>query len=554
MECKKCGQPLEEGQTLCPSCGEDNQAEKPKKKLSKKALIAIIAVSLAVAILLSVVGVGLYLINPWQKEVGERAVYVTSDYWSNAARDTVVATMGDYELTNSRLQVFYWIQIVNQVNYYIEQYGSYAAYYIPFDWEKSLSEQVYNEKTGMTWEQYFLEAAINAWHSYQSLADAAQKAGFQLSAEDKKYLAGLEEAVEKAAKEEKFDSADAMLRANLGTSVTFEDYYYYEELYCIGESYYNKLVSELAFTDGEMEEYFKEHEEELKIYGVTKDSGILADFRNILVKPVATQDDEGTTVITDEAWEDCKITAQNILDTWMRSGKTEDVFASIASVRSQDKNSAANGGLYQYIAKNDMATVDVRHILIMPKGGTKDENGDITYSDAEWEACRIAAQVLLDEYLAGEKTEKAFGELANKHSEDKGGKVTDGGLYANVAVGDMVKPFEDWIFDSARTPGQTGLVKSDFGYHVMYFVKRTGPIDEWLFADGRKAGDTTILKTDVGYQILFYVGDDVEWEVWCENGLRTLESEKLLKSLLDQWPIEVSYWKIALSDRATTKS
>ena len=36
MECKKCGQLLEEGQTLCPSCGEDNEIKKPKKKMQKK--------------------------------------------------------------------------------------------------------------------------------------------------------------------------------------------------------------------------------------------------------------------------------------------------------------------------------------------------------------------------------------------------------------------------------------------------------------------------------------------------------------------------------------
>ena len=553
MECNKCGQPLEEGQTVCPSCGEDNQVKKPKKKMQKKTLIAIIAVSVVLAILLSLVGVGLYLINPWQKEVEERAVYVTSEYWSNTARDVVVATVGDFELTNSQLQVFYWMQIIDQVNQYIEQYGSYAEYYIPFDWESPLSEQMYSEEMGMTWEQFFLEAALYSWRSYRALTDAAQKNGYQVPAENKEYLAGLEDAVKKEAEEEGYASADALIQANLGTNVTFEDYYYYEELYCIGYGYYNELVSKLAFTDAEMEEYFQKNEETLKHYGVTKDSGNLVDFRNILIKPLASQDDEGNTVYTEESWDECMYTAESILKSLQSMNLTEDIFAGVAKIQSSDSYSASNGGLYQYIARNDMATVDVRHILIMPKGGTKDENGDITYSDAEWEACRVAAQSLLDQYLAGDKTEEAFGELANKHSEDKDGKVTDGGLYANIVVGDMVKPFEDWIFDSARTPGETGLVKTEYGYHVMYFVKRTGPIDEWLFAEGRKGGDLTLLKTDVGYQILYYVGDDVEWEVWCENGLRTLASEELLESYLENWTIDVRYWAIALSQRATTE-
>ena len=550
MECKKCGQLLEEGQTLCPSCGEDNEIKKPKKKMQKKTLIAIIAVSVVLAILLSVVGVALYIINPWQKEVGERAVYVTSEYWSNAARDAVVATMGDYKLTNSQLQVFYWMQIIKQVNQYIELYGNYAGYYIPFDWESSLSEQIYNQNTGLTWEQYFLQAAINTWQSYQAFADAAQKNGYQMPAEDKSYLAGLKDAVIKQAQESGYASADALVQANLGTNVTFEDYYYYEELYCIGDGYYNALVEKLQFTDSELEDYFKKNEETLKNYGVTKDSGNLVDFRNILIKPQASQDEDGNTVYTDEAWEDCQYTAESILNSLKNMNLTEDIFAGVAEIRSSDTTSKNNGGLYQYIGKNDLVKVDIRHILIMPEGGTKDENGNIIYSDAEWEACRVAAQSLLDQYLAGEKTEKAFGDLANKHSDDQNGKVTNGGLYENVSQGDMVEAFDAWIFDEARTPGETGLVKTPYGYHIMYFVERNGPIDEWIFAEERKGGDLTVLKTDAGYQVLYYIGSEVEWEVWCENGLRTLASEDLLESYLEGWNMDVRYWAIALSTRA----
>ena len=554
MECKKCGQMLEEGQTQCPSCGEDNQVKKPKKKMQKKTLIAIIAVSVVLAILLSLVGVALYVINPWQKTVGERAVYVTSDFVANAARNVVVASIGDYELTNSQLQVFYWMQIVKLVNQYSAQYGEYAGYYIPFDWEKPLSEQIYNKNTGLTWEQYFLEAAINTWHSYRALADAAQKNGFKLSAEDTQYLAGLEDAVKKTAEKEGYASADALVQANLGSFVTFADYYYYEELYCIGDGYYSDLVAKMAFTDEEMENYFKENEEALKQNGVTKDSGILVDFRNILIKPAASLDYEGNTVYTDESWEDCKFTANAVLESLKNSNLTEDLFANVAKIRSADTYSASNGGLYQYIGKNDLATVDIRHILIMPDGGTKDANGQITYSEAEWEACRIAAQSILDQYLAGEKTEKAFGDLANKHSEDQNGKVTNGGLYADVSEGDMVEAFDKWIFDSARTPGETGLVKTQYGYHVMYFVERNGPIDEWLFAEGRKGGDIAVLKTDTGYQVVYYVGSEVEWEVWCENGLRTLASQDLLESYLAEMPIDVRYWAIALSGRGPVAS
>ena len=34
----------------------------------------------------------------------------------------------------------------------------------------------------------------------------------------------------------------------------------------------------------------------------------------------------------------------------------------------------------------------------------------------------------------------------------------------------MVAAFNDWCFDSSRQPGDTGIVETDYGYHIMYFV------------------------------------------------------------------------------------
>ena len=59
--------------------------------------------------------------------------------------------------------------------------------------------------------------------------------------------------------------------------------------------------------------------------------------------------------------------------------------------------------------------------------------------------------------------------MANEHSTDPGSN-TNGGLYEGVSQGQMVESFDAWCFDSARKPGDTGIVKTNYGYHVMYFV------------------------------------------------------------------------------------
>ena len=72
------------------------------------------------------------------------------------------------------------------------------------------------------------------------------------------------------------------------------------------------------------------------------------------------------------------------------------------------------------------------------------------------------------QWQAGEATEESFAELAKENTADSNG--AQGGLYENVTRGTMVTEFNDWCFDPARKAGDTGIVKTTYGYHIMYFV------------------------------------------------------------------------------------
>ncbi len=105
---------------------------------------------------------------------------------------------------------------------------------------------------------------------------------------------------------------------------------------------------------------------------------------------------------------------------------------------------------------------------------TKYKDANI-YIDVDLETTKDAqlymeAQDILVEYLEGDMTEESFGELAKEHSAD--GNADKGGIYEGVAEGRMVAAFEDWALAEGREAGDVGIVETEFGYHIMYFIAK----------------------------------------------------------------------------------
>lgn len=421
MKCNKCGEELQDLEQVCPVCGapveEENAptevcetpAEEKKEKKQPVMVPLKMVLLVGAVLLLAVVLVGVVLVGTLQEDTTKpttatteppltipadgnpddvtcKGSYtVTEDKLTHTA---AVATMGNHQLTNGQLQVFYWMQVYDFINYY----GYYLSA-VGLDYTKPLDMQACGiSEENITWQQYFLGESLKAWQNYQLLADLADQAGWKIPAEYQAQLDGLEDTLKEDAEAGKYDSVEVMLAQQIGAGVTVADYAYYVNLYYVGNLYREHLIETTEVTDAELEDYFKEHETELKENSpsITKDSGLL---------------------------------------------------------------------------------VDVRHILVMPEGGSLSDDGMTTvYSDTEWEACRQKAQAIYDQWLSGDKTEASFGTLANEKSEDQDGQVTNGGIYTNVYKGQMVKEFDAWCFDSSRKPGDHGMVKTVFGYHVMYYV------------------------------------------------------------------------------------
>lgn len=421
MICKYCQAQLEEDSIFCHKCGmrqdepaqeeaveviqeeeiltqetaevigeEETPAEEtteeelpaaPKKKTWVKVTAAILCVALLLGL-----GAGIwYGVNggfaPKENNLSYKDCYTVSDDEVIKAMDKVVATCGNAQLTNSQLQVHYWLQFFS----FLENYGSYASY-LGLDYTQPLAEQKLDDTK--TWEQYFLEMGLNGWHRFQVLLCHAEANGFQMPETVDEYLAQLPASMEATAQTYGYADVNELLAEDMGVGCDINDYVEYMGMYAKSVEYMDHLYAQIVPTEEQIKEYVAANAETIQsTYNVSLDSG-------------------------------------NV--------------------------------------------VDVRHILIQPEGCEFNEYNHVVATEDQWGACRVQAQEILDGWKAGTADESSFATLAMTHSVD--GSASSGGLYTGVYKGQMVENFENWCFDESRQTGDTGLVRTEYGYHIMYFV------------------------------------------------------------------------------------
>lgn len=154
-----------------------------------------------------------------------------------------------------------------------------------------------------------------------------------------------------------------------------------------------------------------------------------------------------------------------------------------------------------FLSRNDnhYKTANVRHILVK---AVADADGN--YTDEAKADALAKAQEILDEWKNGEMTEDSFAALAEQYSED-GGSNTNGGLYENIAHGQMVSEFDAFCY-AGHNSGDTDIVYGDngsyAGYHVMYYVGEGEQYSDYIARTRMLSEDMTEWMTAVteGYE------------------------------------------------------
>ncbi|MGI6269551.1 MAG: peptidylprolyl isomerase [Candidatus Howiella sp.] len=463
-----------------------------KKKRRRRKIIALCAGILAAVILLSggtAIGVRYY------KESGA------------ALRGTEVMSSENFSVDAAMMTYFF-----NETyQTYVSSNSSYLSY-TGLDTTVSLKEQEY--ASGVTWFDYLMEQTQSQVREYLLFAEAARSAGMSLTDADQENI------------EANIETLDL---ASFGAGVKQEDVKGCLELSALAYKYYSSEYNAFDCTEDEIAAYYAANKTDFTTYDlltytldyVQEDEAIegdvtkatvdayverlkaassVLDFENILTEYLSNEEGVDNDTIVDE------LAGIELAGTSYTAGDEVSEWAYEEGRAAWDTYIVDEGDgsveVYKLTAlpyRDESTTVDVRHILF-----SFNEYGSAS-------GAKEAADRVYTEWQAGDATEDSFGELAATYSDDTGSSA-NGGLYEGVYEGQMVDSFNDWCFDDVRQPGDTGIVETDYGYHIMYFVG--GGVEMWA-ADVRES-----LWNDQYDAILETLG---------ENHTITIQSDKLNK-------------------------
>lgn len=431
-------------------------------------------------------------------------------------KNTVAAVIDGREFNSVEMNYYYIDTIETNYNNWYSAYGDSTAMYLSLmglDVSKPLSEQTYSEDT--SWADYFVELALSRAKSDYLLAKQAKAEGFTLTEESQAMLEQTFSNLSAYATLYGYSDVDSYLRAYYGAGATLEGYRAYAEESALATDYYQAHQNDMVIDDAAIRAYDAENYDKFSSFSY---ASYVLSYTDFLTG--GTEDEDGNVTYTDAERDAARAAAKAAAESLPECTSEEELNAAIAEIKADAKCTAYNNVAYTSInanavewiadssrkagdftvianesttltAEGEEASVvnsytafvyvgrddntrpmaNVRHILVNFEGGTTDESGNTVYSTEEKDAALKEAEDLLAQYESGEKTDAAFAELATANTDDTG-SAANGGLYEDIAPtqGVYVESFTNWSTDPQRKAGDTGIIESVYGYHVMYYV------------------------------------------------------------------------------------
>lgn len=374
-----------------------------------------------------------------------------------------------------------------------------GTYTPSFDPSRSLKTQYVDEARTQSYHDYFLDQAKTNVSQVLALSDAALAQGYTMSPEGQAALEEARGGLDEQVKMYSFFSRESYLKSLYGLRMTEAVYSKNLELVYLAQDYWETQVNALGgYSEETLTAYYNDHTEKLNSY----------DHDCAWFDGTAEEGADSAAALAD-----AKKRAESMLAAVQSSNGSSDAFSKAAKAQGTYSSTmtALQGSSFSAMSyapwmmdpsrrdgdvalfcddqgyyviqfhrayRDDTPRVDFRHILLR----TITEDGD-PLSDKQVAHAKARARELLTQFLDGPRTAEAFGALADQYSEDARNWKDNvlnapGGLYEEVKWGDTVQPIDDWCFDPQRQPGDTALVQSEFGWHVMYFQGWCPPV--WM--------------------------------------------------------------------------
>lgn len=435
------------------------------------------------------------------------SVYTTLGDNGTLLRGKTAAESENFEINGTMMAYFY---ASNYQNYY--DYLNYLG----VNTSVSLKSQPCSFMENGTWFDYFVSVTTSYTNELLALCEGAKAAGITLDDSDKADIDATLAQLEETAKAFGY-TADSYVTMAFGTGVKMKDVRDCMELTALASKFSASYNAGLSYTADEKETYYSEHTSDFNGVDYYAFTVSASDFmtKDVEGNPVGDTTEASATAMAEaeklaaaSSVEEFKSLIADYItanhghdhDAAALDAEVESCFkyhveaASIASI--SDWAFAAEVGdthmtgvegdttyTVYYLTKtayrDETPTRDVRHILFTVDTYADDTKVNEVY--AEWEAAGF--------------TEEKFLELAAQYNEDTGSQA-NGGLYENVAVGDMVNTFNNWLFYTAENTGDHGIVKSDYGWHIMYYAGQgDGAAWETQVTSALKSADYSAMLT-----------------------------------------------------------
>lgn len=431
---------------------------------------------------------------------------------------SVVATV-DGQKISIGMYDYYYASIVS----YYEQYASYGYYSL--DTTKDYSKQYTTDDDGnkISWQKFFETEALKEVEQITTYYSKAFEEGVTLTSAQKKTIDKQISTLKDSASQNDV-SLDQYIKANFGTYCSEDTIRIMLEQYYLSANYKGKFKSEAKVTDNDVDKYYNDHKNDYKKiefyyiaspYDATDDNSknesiktaekIMAKMKDkksvIALVPevyssyidsqVKSSMEQDSTLTEKKAREEAvKSYESNVVTTVSGSDSPFDdkmntwLFSDDTKVGSKKYYIDESAGYIYIVLKTSKASVEedetytVRHILVAPESGSNSSSNTsekTEYTDEQWAAAKKKADSILAKFNKTDKSEYEFAKLAEQYSTDSastssGSNDSFGGLYESVTLGQMVPDFEKWSIDDSRKYGDTGIVKSDYGYHIMFFI------------------------------------------------------------------------------------